>query len=143
MHDRGRSARVARSIAACAIAVSAAALFWPQSAGAAVRSCKPVSVGPERVAPTEAEGKRLALSAWVDDVRKGHGAQFAGWAIAIDKTLSCRRGPAGSAGKDRRGGDFVCQARAAPCTILQVAPPARGPQPLAPARVPRAKALKA
>ena len=96
MHDRGRSARVARSIAACAIAVSAAALFWPQSAGAAVRSCKPVSVGPERVAPTEAEGKRLALSAWVDDVRKGHGAQFAGWAIAIDKTLSCRRGPAGT-----------------------------------------------
>lgn len=125
------------------LGLMAAIAALPHTALAAVRSCQPVLTGVERTAATEQTGKRLALESWVESARKGYGPQYAGWQIAISKTLSCRRGPAGGAGgKDSRGAEFICQARAAPCTVLQVPPPSSGPSPLAPAPVRRSKAME-
>ena len=78
-------------------------------ADAAVRACiNAVASGPHE-AKTEFEAKQRALVAWTIKAN-AFGKAFAGWRIAVGKTLSCIKTPAG----------FSCEARGAPCAIQQV-----------------------
>ena len=126
------------------------AVIWlvmePRPADAAIRYCLPIVVGAEQTATTEAESKRLALASWMQRASI-FGAQYAGWLTANSKSLSCRRsaGPDGKqdgkqGGKKDTNVGFICQARAAPCTISLVPVPPK----LAPgARPPGGKAIDA
>ena len=115
-----------------------AVAIWASLAGggqavAAIRYCQPMLIGAERTAATEVEARKLALESWVQSARQ-LGAEFTGWRIANNKTLSCRKSPAArSGGGDGQALVFTCQARAAPCTISQVplesAPPPSVPNP--------------
>lgn len=106
----------------------AASLIASTDADAAVRSCTgPLSSGPQS-AGTETDGQRLALEAWVKQAA-AIGPGFTGWRLAMAKSLRCLKGTTGQ---------FVCEARARPCTIQQV--PGLGVPQLPPAdRVPETR----
>ena len=84
-------------------------------ASAAVRRCTPALTGGPQDAAAEVEAKQKALASW--SVKASvYGTAFTSWRLAINRTLSCSKGPAG----------FTCEARGAPCALQQVPGPPPG-----------------
>ncbi len=95
------------------IAIAGAAVAVAGAAQAAVKVCQAPQSSGIIVAPTEAEAKRKAIEAWTLKVRVAGGARFAGWPVAVSKTLKC------APMKDSR---VACIAIGTPC-VVQQAPP--------------------
>lgn len=123
-----RSRRVARPGAGVQLALASlvaltAGLVAVAPAQAAVRTCQAVRSSGLVAAPTENEGKRRAITAWMEQV-KPLGPRYMGWGSATRRLLKCARA---------KDGQFQCIAMAMPCMVQQnpgiPGPPGRRPSP--------------
>lgn len=87
---------------------AAGAALAPYASDAAVRTCAQRLQSEVVTAPTELEGKKLALEQWRAQAAK-LGPGYDGWHVAAEKALKCFP----------KDGGFECMAVGTPCVIQQ------------------------
>lgn len=110
----------------CTLAALSIVLSAP-AAHAAVRRCTGAVSGGAQTGTVLTQAQRRAIEAWSKKVTGADGERYAGWRIAVNKSLTC--GPAATTG-------IACEARATPCTIEQAPAKALPPRPPEPKVIP-------